>query len=305
MPSLSAVRASNRAWKPAFRPVVVVAGGTNGIGAGIATAFAKYSPQDNNAPHIILIGRNRQGADSVIAEMKKVNSAGIYDFVQADLSLMKNVQSVVKELSTKVDGIDFLCMSPGILTLQVKDDTAEGIDRKMALHYYSRFSLANLLLPKLKAAVEKGEDGRVLTVLAAGIGGKIDPDDLGLKKYTGLKRKADSATTYNDLMVEELAIRNPSISFTHSSPGIVDSNITSNLPAYMRIPLLLAKPLAVSVADSADYMIYNLLRPENKSGSHFVDNKGNPTKKSKYYGDEALRKKVWDHSAEVTGVSGN
>lgn len=30
MPSLSAVRASNKAWKPAFRPVVVVAGGTSG-----------------------------------------------------------------------------------------------------------------------------------------------------------------------------------------------------------------------------------------------------------------------------------
>jgi len=30
MPSLAAVRASNKAWKPAFRPVVVVAGGTNG-----------------------------------------------------------------------------------------------------------------------------------------------------------------------------------------------------------------------------------------------------------------------------------
>jgi hypothetical protein len=30
MPSLSAVRASNQAWKPAFRPVVVVAGGTAG-----------------------------------------------------------------------------------------------------------------------------------------------------------------------------------------------------------------------------------------------------------------------------------
>jgi hypothetical protein len=30
MPSLSAVRASNQAWRPAYRPVVVVAGGTNG-----------------------------------------------------------------------------------------------------------------------------------------------------------------------------------------------------------------------------------------------------------------------------------
>jgi len=64
------------------------------------------------------------------------------------------------------------------------------------------FLLGNLLLPKLEKSVDKGEEARVLSVLAAGKGGTIDMDDLGLKKSSGLKRKADSATTYNDLMVE-------------------------------------------------------------------------------------------------------
>ena len=42
----------------------------------------------------------------------------------------------------------------------------------------------------------------MLSVLAAGHGGAIDMNDLGLKKSYGLKRKADSASTYNDLMIE-------------------------------------------------------------------------------------------------------
>jgi hypothetical protein len=109
-----------------------------------------------------------------------------------------------------------------------KDDSEEGIDKKMALHFYSRFDLpprrkswktnyeirfllGNLLLPKIEKAVERGEDGRVLSVLAAGYGGPIDMDDLGLKKSYGLKRKADSATTYNDLMVEVFFFYNVSI----------------------------------------------------------------------------------------------
>jgi hypothetical protein len=62
--------------------------------------------------------------------------------------------------------------------------------------------MANLLLPKIEKAAEKGEDARVFSVLAAGQGGAIDLDDLDLKKNGGLKRKADSATTYNDLMIE-------------------------------------------------------------------------------------------------------
>lgn len=64
------------------------------------------------------------------------------------------------------------------------------------------FLLGNLLLPKLEKSADKGEEARVLSVLAAGKGGAIDLNDLGLKDSYGLKRKADSATTYNDLMIE-------------------------------------------------------------------------------------------------------
>ena len=158
------MKASNQAWRPTFRPVVVVAGGTNGkhcynlnsilgIGAGIAMAMAKYSPQDANAPHIILIGRNRQSVDAVIESMTKANSAGKYEFVQGDLTLMKNVKSVVAEIAKRVECVNFLCMSPGIATFAVNDDTEEGIDRKLALHFYARLfaSPRNILIMKFSS----------------------------------------------------------------------------------------------------------------------------------------------------------
>lgn len=112
---------------------------TLGIGAGVATTIAKHSPKDANAPHIILVGRSRQNADVVIERMKSVNSAGKYEFVQGDLTLMKGVRSVVAEISGKVDKINFFCMTQGVATLKTKDDTEEGIDTKFALHFYSRF----------------------------------------------------------------------------------------------------------------------------------------------------------------------
>jgi NAD(P)-dependent dehydrogenase (short-subunit alcohol dehydrogenase family) len=71
--------------------------------------------------------------------MKTHNANGKYEFVQGDLSLMKGVRSVAAEIAAKVEGINYLCMSPGIMTLKSKDDTEEGIDRKMALHFYSRW----------------------------------------------------------------------------------------------------------------------------------------------------------------------
>jgi short-subunit dehydrogenase len=74
----------------------------------------------------------------VIAELKKVNAGGKYEFVQADLTLMKNVKGVAQEILSKVDKINYLCMSPGITSFKGKDDTEEGIDRKVALNYYAR-----------------------------------------------------------------------------------------------------------------------------------------------------------------------
>ena len=101
-------------------------------------AMAKHSPKEANAPHIILIGRNSQSADAVIESMTKANGAGKYEFMQTDLSLMKNVKNIAAEISKKVECINFLCMSPGIATFAIKDDTEEGIDRKLALHFYTR-----------------------------------------------------------------------------------------------------------------------------------------------------------------------
>jgi NAD(P)-dependent dehydrogenase (short-subunit alcohol dehydrogenase family) len=76
----------------------------------------------------------------VIAEMKKLNSAGQYEFVKGDLSLMKGVRSVANEVAGKVDKINYLCMTAGIFTFKAKDDTEEGLDRKTSLHFYSRLT---------------------------------------------------------------------------------------------------------------------------------------------------------------------
>jgi len=59
-----------------------------------------------------------------------------------------------------------------------------------------------LLLPLLDKAAAAGEEARVLSCLAAGLGGHIDLDDLGCHDNKGLKAKADSGATYNDLMVK-------------------------------------------------------------------------------------------------------
>jgi len=110
-----------------------------GIGAAIATAFVKYSPKDGaNSPLVIIVGRSRDGANTVIEEMTSLNPAGKYEFVQGDLSLMSSVRAVAKEVGSKVDKVNFLVLTAGMLGLG-KNDTSEGNDMKLSLDFYSRY----------------------------------------------------------------------------------------------------------------------------------------------------------------------
>jgi len=66
---------------------------------------------------------------------------------------------------------------------------------------------------------------------------------------------------------------------------------------------MVLSPFMVTAEVCAEYMIYNLLRPEQKTGAHFINDHGDDAKKSRYYGNESVRKGVWDHAMEVTGLS--
>lgn len=82
-----------------------------------------------------------------------------------------------------------------------RSETAEGLDKKLAVQYYGRWTFIHELLPALRAAKEAKEEAKVMSVYAAGNGSEINVDDLGFKKNTALS-VAGSGGTYNDLMSE-------------------------------------------------------------------------------------------------------
>ncbi|KAI9060324.1 NAD(P)-binding protein [Trametes sanguinea] len=298
MPSLAAARAANAAFSPSYFPVAVFVGGTSGIGRATAEAFARYTK--GNA-HIVIVGRNEAAADSVIASFPKPTSPdAVHEFVSCDASLIKNVHATTQSLLARLPKINFLVLSPGFYTLQGRNETPEGIDRRLCLHYYARWKFAHDLMPLLRKAKEAGEDAKVMSVLAAGHGGPVNLDDLALKKnYTALKAGLASPT-YTDLMMESLAEQNPGLSFVHIFPGIVRTPLLKLTHPVLRClnPLLsaLLYPVSYSPEDSAEYMLYALLH----SGEGFTrrNSQGDDIGKTRYYGSEEERKRVWEHTVE-------
>jgi len=208
MPSFAAIRTSNAAFTHSSHPVAVFVGGTSGIGEGMARAFAEHTKGHSD---IIIVGRNRASAENIFSTLPMPTSTSTSEsdksipareFVQCDVTLMKNIQEATHSILTKFPKINYLVMSPGIMTMAGRDETEEGIDKKLAVHYYARWKFLSDLLPALKKANEAGEKGAVMSVLAAGKGGAIDLEDLALKKGYSVARAALIAPTYNDLMLE-------------------------------------------------------------------------------------------------------
>jgi hypothetical protein len=142
-----------------------------------------YSRLTKGNGKIIIVGRNRTAADNIIAKLPQSSSqTPPLKFVQCDATLMRNVHATSSEILANHPKINFLVMSLEFMTTKGRDETEEGIDRKLAVHYYARWAFTNDLMPALQKASEDGEEANVFSVLGAGKGADIDVKDLGLKK---------------------------------------------------------------------------------------------------------------------------
>ncbi|TFK71980.1 NAD(P)-binding protein [Pluteus cervinus] len=291
------------AYNPSYEiPTAVFVGGTSGIGLAMAESFAQ---QTNGSSRIIIVGRNRIAAEGLFARIPSPSTdAPKHEFIECDATLMKNVHVASAHILKTVPKINFLVLTPGVMTMNPRDETEEGIDRKLALHYYARWAFIHGLLPALRKAGEAGEDAKVLSVLGAGRGSDIELDNLGLKADFKVIKAAMQTATYTDLMMEEFSQRNPGISFLHSSPGLVRTNLIRSSDYWMlqmTYPALelMFWPFAISSGQCAEYM-WGAIHRSTSGRAWRIGSKGEDIGMLNYRGNEEERKLVWEHTvAEV------
>ena len=94
----------------------------------------------------------------------------------------------MKDLLERLRKLNFLVNSAGVFGIYGLQEIEEGIDKKLASGYYSRWELTHDLPPLLLKAKDEREPASVLSVLGAGLGPRVDLDNLGLKRsYSGIK----------------------------------------------------------------------------------------------------------------------
>ncbi|KAL5087933.1 hypothetical protein Trisim1_007339 [Trichoderma cf. simile WF8] len=238
--SLDTVRTSNATLKTLGPGLVAVfVGGTSGIGESILKAFVGAVA----APKIYIIGRSQNAANRIIKECREANETSEVEFLQADVSEIANVDRVCSDIIQREKRLNLLVLTTGILTVDGRNESPEGLDRKMAVHYYSRMRFISNLLPLLTSSASSSQLSRVMTVLGAGIGNRMVESDLDLKSNFSLSNCGAHCGVMTDLMLERFAATWKGTAFVHTAPGVVKTNLGSGLPTYLRAAFKVAGPL--------------------------------------------------------------
>ena len=113
MVSLTAVHSSNSLIASSLPShlVGVFVGATSGIGEATLKSFAKSARQ----PRLYFVGRSQAAGDRIAAECKAFNPEGEYVYIKADISLIRVVDDVCREIKSKEKAINILFLSQGSL----------------------------------------------------------------------------------------------------------------------------------------------------------------------------------------------
>jgi len=286
---------------------VLVVGGTQGIGQGVAERFARAGAE------VWIVGRNEANANKVINTMteisqslKDVDVPREHRFFRADLSHTSEAKRIAEEVTAQAGsrGIDYMVMCQGGPPNGTFTVTEEGYEEHYVLQVLSRFIMAYKLSMGTPSTVKKG----IMSIMTPGTAKNPDYEDLHLKKANDSNNYSILGAVSRDSLVvdmftEELGNRVPNVTFTHVFPGFVKTDFAknSNMPWYFKLVSGLTLGVAGSSKESyAEIPFYLLANPEGQAMTAAADGKlwDQNIKKIKPHPSSALqenKEKVWDH----------
>lgn len=204
----------------------LVTGGTSGVGLSIVRGLVK------SGAHVHFIGSNadkgRRVEQGLSAEADR--REGHCTFIQLDLSQLRAVHDFATHFTATVPALDLLVNVAGVV-LPTRQETAEGIEKTLAIGYLAPFVLCRELAPLIAEAPH----GRIVNVSGTPrflLKPRLDFDDLQLTRGYTLLRAALNAvhakTVLTEILAERLASQGVDVNAFH--PGRVRSDLLRNLP---------------------------------------------------------------------------
>jgi len=276
---------------PYMRRVVVVTGGSDGIGAAAARMLASRGDE------VVVVGRSPDKTRAVAAETGA--ECHVADFTHLD-----QVRDLARELRARHSRVDVLLNNAGLIAGPQRTVTADGHELTFQVNHLAGFLLTVLLRDPLAAA-----QGSVITTSSragAARGARVVPGDLDMAKgYDGL-RAYQASKLANVLFTRELARRwGPlGVSAAAVHPGMVRSQWGRTGPAAVRLvmnsPFRLAMRSPERGADTPVWLATSAPGRDWESGGYFADRK--PATASPVADDANLAEELWERSAQMCGM---
>jgi NAD(P)-dependent dehydrogenase (short-subunit alcohol dehydrogenase family) len=300
MTGFTAVDISDQTGKTIF-----ITGANTGLGFEVAKALAGKNAR-------VIIGcrseaKANQAKSDIEAEYKNAN----VDVVALDLSDLASIKAAAEKIQQE-ERLDVLINNAGIM-VPPYELTKDGFESQFGVNHLGPFALTNLLLDKLN---ETPNSRIVSTASIAHKQGKIDFADINAeKKYSAVKRYAMSKLA-NLYFGYELQRRLTKAKYQTISvvahPGVADTELIRYLPKFLTFTMPVVKHLFNSAEQGAWPTLCAATQADVQGGEYYgpngwreISGPAIKVESTRLSHDEAIAKRLWDLSVEMTGVNSN
>jgi NAD(P)-dependent dehydrogenase (short-subunit alcohol dehydrogenase family) len=271
--------------------VCVVTGANAGIGRATALGLAQWGAT------VIMVCRDRARGEAAWAEIRQQSGNDRVDLLLADLSVQAEIRRLAAEINAGYGELHVLINNAAVIPQQ-RRETADHLEMQFAVNHLAYFLLTNLLLEKLTASAPARIVNVASQVHASGV---IDFGDLqATRNYRPSQVYANSKLA-NVLFTYELArrLKGSGVTVNCLHPGVVATNLLND---YMGVPHG-QRDRGVAASKGAQTSLYLATSPEAAavSGRYFVNQEAVRSSASSY--DEALARRLWQVSAELTEMA--
>jgi len=276
--------------------IVLITGGTGGIGRATAIGLAK------SGARVGITGRDRGRAEQAADAIRRESNNGAVDVFVADLSSQSDVRRLARDVLAAYPRLDVLINNVGGFWAH-RHETADGLEHTFALNHLAPFLLTNLLIDRLRACAP----ARIVTVSSGAQSmGRIDFDDLmGEQTYSG-QRAYNQSKLANVMFTYELARRLDGSGVTANTlhPGVTRTAFGAEDGTRVMAPIIAAlRPFMRSPKRGAETSVFLASSPAAAgiTGHFFENRKARPSQKASY--DSVTTARLWEVSAALVGLA--
>jgi hypothetical protein len=284
---------------------VLVTGGTNGMGKGVAKVLAG---SDNRIHEIIILCRSEERGQAAIKEFEESTKNNNISMVLCDLTKLQDVRNAIKEIRSQHAFLDGIFINAGLGYAAERVETEDGMDPHFQVNYLSQFMLTLNLLDLLEKS-DKG--GRVIFNVTEG--GEIFWDDMQMKENWSYENGIHQAMVAKRMFCDRLhnfyrKIEGPKVSFIgFEIAKTVWTNQINIIPIPMKMMANVMKVFGTFISIEECGKIMSPLFTENREESLKKSGKFLTWKKNQFIEieqgndvlDKKMQDKLWNISLEL------